>query len=385
MPSRTRTWVYAISAVLLAALVAFGARAFRGSGPAVPGRGKARIGQTEAGAGIRVGAPQTFDSLALFAVFSDGQQDVGSMTSLPAALAEGSALVREMGAGAGEGAVNEREQQNGQLRRHRGSGPTVNTLVIENKGNTPIYVLAGTVVKGGNQDRQIGQDFVVAAKSTVPVDAFCVEHGRWNGQREGASTGGKFVAVDQLATSKVRVAGQYARNQSEVWAKVAEVNAENKKSAASGTLLATLDDETMRARRGALAQRMTLHLTEIAETERPVGIAWAVDGRVRGVRWFASASLFELFRETLVNTAAADAVSSETGSKATRPPPVTSKDVLSFIQQIDAEQAEERSTPADNVNEYKKAKAGYGSSTRLKGVSPSAKPAAPLSKDYAAK
>lgn len=381
MPTRSRTWVYAISAVLLAALVAFGARAFRGGGvPAGPARGSpARVGHTEPGAGIRIGAPQLFESLALFAVFSDAHQDVGPMTSLPAALAEGTALVRELGSGANEG-----EEVGVQNRHGRGSGPTVNTLVIENTGKTPIYVLAGTVVKGGNQDRQIGQDFVVAARSTVPVDAFCVEHGRWNAEREGASTGGKFVTVDQLATSKVRVAGQYARNQSEVWAKVAEVNAENKKSASSGTLLATLDDETVRARRGALAKRMLGHLTRLAESERPVGIAWAVDGKVRGVRWFASPSLFELFRETLVNTAAADAISAESGTRATRPPPVSEKDVLSFIREIEAEQAEERATPADNVNEYKKAKAGYGSSTRIK-AGPAAKPAPVLSKDYAAK
>ena len=43
----------------------------------------------------------------------------------------------------------------------------MNTLVIENKGDVPIYVLAGTVVKGGKQDRQIGQDFIIEGKKTV--------------------------------------------------------------------------------------------------------------------------------------------------------------------------------------------------------------------------
>ena len=59
----------------------------------------------------------------------------------------------------------------------------------------PIFVLAGTIVKGGNP------------KQTSPVDAFCVEHGRWNGNRDGRATAGHFGTSEVLATSKVRAAG----------------------------------------------------------------------------------------------------------------------------------------------------------------------------------
>jgi hypothetical protein len=50
-------------------------------------------------------------------------------------------------------------------------GGQVSKVVIENKGTLPILVLAGTLVKGGKQDRQIAQDFIIAAGQTVPVDA----------------------------------------------------------------------------------------------------------------------------------------------------------------------------------------------------------------------
>ena len=59
------------------------------------------------------------------------------------------------------------------------SGAQVSELVVENKGDQAILILAGTLLKGGNQDRQISQDFIVPAKKTVAVGAFCVEQGRW--------------------------------------------------------------------------------------------------------------------------------------------------------------------------------------------------------------
>src|SRR5439155_384601 len=81
----------------------------------------------------------------------------------------------------------------------RAPAARVNPLVIENPGKLPLLVLAGTVVRGGKQDRQIGADFVIEAGKTVPVDAFCVEHGRWDATRDGVATGGRFKSEKVLA------------------------------------------------------------------------------------------------------------------------------------------------------------------------------------------
>src|SRR5258708_3999499 len=137
----------------------------------------------EKGEDPAIGAAKTFDNLTVFAVTSKSQVDIGPMTSLDLALAKHAAQVKEIGAD----------------RSSRGDGAQVNSLVIDNQGDVPIYVLAGTIVKGGKQDRQIGDDFIVGARQTVPVDAFCVEHGRWTTDREGIATGGQFAVVGLLA------------------------------------------------------------------------------------------------------------------------------------------------------------------------------------------
>ena len=69
----------------------------------------------------------------------------------------------------------------------------VNELSIQNRSNQDIYVQAGEIVKGGQQDRVLAVDLIVPPRSgRMPIAAFCVESGRWNkreGERAEASSG----------------------------------------------------------------------------------------------------------------------------------------------------------------------------------------------------
>lgn len=376
MSARGRSLVYAVAAVFCAGLIAFAAHAVKNRrGHSGSSSSPVAVAADE---GVRIGEPIPLEDLTLFPIFSAAQTDPGPMTTLAAALGAGVAEVREVGSE--EAAPSStRHTRHGRER----SGPVVNTLVIANHGDKAIYVLAGTVVKGGNQDRQIAQDFVVAARSTVPVDAFCVEQGRWTGEREGVGTQGKFEAVEALANSSVRAAGQYESSQGEVWAEVAKVNSAHGKQKASGTLMATLDDAEVKAAREGLAKRIGQALARTRPSDELVGMAYAVNGQVRGVRWFASHELFQLFQGTLANTAASDALTARGGAAPKPAPPMAAADVGSFMREIDRAKAEEKATSTGNVNAYKKAKAGYGSSTTYKPKAAAAP--VPLSSDYVAK
>ena len=79
--------------------------------------------------------------------------------------------------------------------------------MIQNKGKLPILVLAGTIVKGGKQDRQIGEDFVVPRDKQVDVSAFCVEQGRWNGTRVAVPEASEVTAfIDRMEVAAVQEA-----------------------------------------------------------------------------------------------------------------------------------------------------------------------------------
>jgi len=244
----------------------------------------------------------------------------------------------------------------------------VNQLAIENKGNLPVLVLAGTIVKGGRQDRQIGQDFVVPPGATVPVQAYCVEHGRWQPDREGKDTYGRFETVGVLAMSEVRTAGQYENNQGKVWQKVEETNASTRKSAPSGTLLASVGDQSMGGQRNAVAQRVAQALAKDPARESAVGLAYAVDGRVLGARWFKDHALFELNLEVLVNTAAMEAVTAKSAAledkRSVEDGSVAAESVAEFVNSVQESQVERTErTSGGNQNEYRKAVRNFGSST----------------------
>lgn len=308
---------------------------------------------------VQIGEPVAIENLTIFPVIGEHDEQPVELTTLESALAKGEAVVSEL-SDSGE----------------------VNRLHIHNKGKRPIYVLAGTVVKGGKQDRQIGQDFVIEQGKKVAVDAFCVEQGRWQAERAGKPTDGKFSATKGLAASDVRRAAQYKRNQGEVWSKVGEVNAAHDKSAPSGTLMATLDDSEIARRRAALVQRIDGALRGAESGAAVVGLGYAVDGQVRNVRWFQSRSAFALFRTSLLESAALDALTAQARGSKPSARKVEASAVDTFIRDVEAADAETRETDAQNRNEYREGKQGYGSKTRLKSR---AATAAPISSDYTAK
>lgn len=315
-----------------------------------------------------IGEGHVVGNLVVYPITSCARDDGEEIVTLDEALARGWASVREV-----EG------------------GGSVNTLVIENKGAVPVFVLAGTILRGGKQDRQVGQDYVIGPKEKSDVDAFCVEHGRWNDKREGETTGGEFRVADVLATAKVRSAGQYEKNQSKVWSKVAGTNKAHAKAPASETLLATVDDATVVKERDALAARIEQALAKVTPRASMVGFAYAVDGAVRGARWFAHHRLYAMHEKKLVRSVALEGVTATAEAKAAgkadkqaaAPPHSAVEDFIAGVEKADVK--EERETKAENVNEYKESSKAFGSSTKMKSSKPGAAGKKALSADVTAK
>jgi len=61
----------------------------------------------------------------------------------------------------------------------------VNNLMISNRADKPVFLLAGEVILGGKQDRIIGANTVIPARTQLAVPVFCVEHGRWDDSSKG--------------------------------------------------------------------------------------------------------------------------------------------------------------------------------------------------------
>jgi hypothetical protein len=352
-----------------------------------------------------LGEPVTVENVTVWPVFTDSPLDIGEFLTLEEAQARGLAQVRELGGAAAQpglgqvAAVNERQEQvsppgdNGSGGLDNGSsaltgqaqqsaqaffndrelspdedrigsldqiadgGAAVGTLEIVNDSDLAILVCAGTVVKGGNQDRQIGQDFIITAHSKVPVDAFCVEQGRWTATRAGQATGGQFVATGVVAAKGVRASAQYAKNQSAVWENVGLANAALGKSPRTSTFLASIedDDPEVLERRQRVEEALRAALTSEGRDPAgaPVGFAYAVNGEPVTVRTFAHPRILRAQLPAFLKTMTIEAEIGRRELGDSPLPTCSAEDILDMVQGINQAREEVLATRASNFNGYR--------------------------------
>jgi len=140
---------------------------------------------------ILVGETYRYRNLTLITLRGGGQSAGFSILTLDQALERGVLKVAEKGGG------------------------QVNSLIIENTGKVPVFIMAGEVLSGGRQDRVSQHDLLVPAHSgPLAMDAFCVEHGRWHGSTSTFQSEGNLVNIG------VRQRASETGEQSAVWSGV---------------------------------------------------------------------------------------------------------------------------------------------------------------------
>lgn len=262
---------------------------------------------------------------------------------------------------------------------------TVQELRIENKGDEPVFVQFGDIVKGGRQDRVLTVSLLLQPKSgPVPISAYCVEQGRWSAR--GIEDAKKFsvsealmpsreakvamarpakpretaaVAIErntanlppQASAKSLRTTGDADRiqrretgsasadGQSEVWRSVGAVQDQ-----LSANLAAPVASETSRTslqltlEHGKLKAAQDGYLAAIEpvglKDEDIVGVVFAVNGRISGADVYPSNGLFRKMWPKLARAAVTEALSAKSTPPAAPAPSADS--VKSFLADADA-------------------------------------------------
>src|SRR6202022_786178 len=195
--------LFAVTIAALAAIAPFGGIAFWWAAPPPH-----RASQRPEG-DWRILDPVTYENIAIFPVVSGSSQDTSSFLTLEEGLATGEVIVSERGAA---GMVRNRGVVRPTATPQYDSAASVNQLVLINRSKRPVLLLAGELVSGGKQDRIIGKDRIVpAGAEPLPLDVFCVEHGRWMGSSS------QFTAAKTIVHPSVREQAAVKQSQTEVW------------------------------------------------------------------------------------------------------------------------------------------------------------------------
>ena len=263
----------------------------------------------------KVVAPISQGNLTIFPVVADFSRDTSHFLTLDEGLRSGEVVVTEAG-----------KIQPLMRRRWRPivqRGDQVNQLVLINNSDRPLILLAGEIVTGGKQDRVVGKDRIVPAKSDpIDLSVFCVEPGRW------VETSGKFIGFDALmAQPSVRKKAMADKNQQEVWAEVRK-SAESMnlggtvggaiggRPASPSSYARAMASPEAHAKVEAVAAPLEHSYEKVMHELRErhaVGVVVAVNGEIIWADVFASTSLLEKYWPKLVRSYAAEAVTTTSG------------------------------------------------------------------------
>lgn len=230
----------------------------------------------------------------------------------------------------------------------------VNELSIENVSRSDeVFVQAGDIVKGGQQDRMLAVDLIVPARSgRIPIDSFCVESDRWTAR--GVESRVEFNSSAEYAPSKdLKMAAKHSKSQGEVWNKVAE--SQDKLSAATNTNTAssvslsslplTMENPQVRSDSAEYAK----FLSDIVDHKSDViGIVMVINGKINSADIYGSSALFVKLWPKLLKAAAIEAVA-ESSEKDPSKSTLTTDDVVAFLDTAERSSVTEERTVTDRI------------------------------------
>lgn len=215
----------------------------------------------------------------------------------------------------------------------------VNELAIRNFSSQDVYVQAGDIVRGGEQDRMISIDFIVPPRSgRMPIAAFCVESGRWH--KRGEEQAAYFSSSENAAATKeLKLAAKRAGSQGAVWENVSVAQAKLSKNVAG--LVAVSDSPTsyeLSVENAKVKQTTAAYISALNGILRNktdvIGYAFAINGHVNSADVYASHTLFVKLWPKLLKASATEALAELDQKPAAEP--VASETVQAFL--ADSEQ-----------------------------------------------
>lgn len=245
-----------------------------------------------------------------------GAQGWGALTIYPVTVSSGtpSASMRSLDASLRSGALRVYEQ---------GSG-SVPSVLVENVGSAPVFLMAGEIVLGGKQDRVIREDMIIPPRSgPMDVPVYCVEQGRW-------TSGVSFKsAPEAMADGELRAQASAGAGQDAIWSHVA------RKSAAAG-----VSSSTSAYREYEQSPEVSRRLDEyVTRCPRPsvwrgrvVGAVFVADGQVLGVDLFSDPALLSALWPKLVRSYAGQVYDGRNGTYGSRGGDSAARAALSALQ-----------------------------------------------------
>jgi hypothetical protein len=221
---------------------------------------------------------------------------------------------------------------------------SVNELAIENISSEDVYVQAGDIVKGGQQDRMLGTDLIVPPKSgKMPIGAFCVESGRWS-KRAGERVEVFSSSHEVVSTKDLKLAAKRSKSQGAVWENVKvtqdklseNVGARVNSAVSESSLQLSVENEKVRESADSYIKALS---GIVANKDDVIGYVFAINGQVNSADVYGSSALFKKLWPKLLKANAVEAIAE---LKAGEFKPASPEAVTSFLSDAEKARASEK-------------------------------------------
>lgn len=174
--------------------------------------------------------------------------------------------------------------------------PTVNTLVVKNNSVTPLLLVDGEEIIGGDQNRIVNTTVLVAPQSEMKVPVNCTEHGRWGYKHE-------FVHSNYMANSRTRYAKAHSCShgmdeQRAVWNSIDELEMSRGFSSPTQAMSESYDNVKLDLADG---------IDEFKTVDGQTGVLIIIDGEIKGFELFFNSEIYSAYHEKILKSYIIDA------------------------------------------------------------------------------
>jgi len=213
----------------------------------------------------------------------------------------------------------------------------VNEVQVENTGTAEIFIQAGDIVKGGQQDRVLSVSQMLPPHSgALRIASFCVESGRWSARDgEDARTFSSANTALPSRRAKLEMAGAAAPDgasaspvdsrQQEIWDSVTQI--QGKLSSKLGTSVAAPKSHTslqLTLENGRLEREQVAYLAALQpggeHDDDIVGYVFAINGKVNSADIYPSNGLFRKMWPKLLRASVTEAIGERDAASEPAPP-----------------------------------------------------------------
>ena len=167
----------------------------------------------------------------------------------------------------------------------------VNTLIVKNRAVTPLILIDGEEVIGGDQNRIVNSTILIEAESEMKIPVSCTEKGRWEYKSE-------FTDSDYIANYNTRRNKEYASRggvsfQSAVWSSIDTL--EEEISFKSETTAMSESYENLRSKHEEIIENLPV-------VKGQTGVLIIVNGEIQGFELFLNSEIYRQFHKKILKS-----------------------------------------------------------------------------------